>query len=126
MGRITRKYPAIDVVKMRATLTREKWVAVLTNCIKTGNMEKLIGWRYGMQAGLTDATEKPHGIKDLDIWVFKRIKNIETAMREILKKKHPMPTDNPLHDPRGYKVKCVAAKKARDREFAAWLLKSGF
>ena len=79
-----------------------------------------------MQAGLSDAQNKPHGFLDLDVWVYKRIKNIEDAMRQILKKKYPMPNDNPLLDPKGYKVKCLAAKRKRDKEFQQWLMRMNF
>lgn len=126
-----RKYSAIDVVKMYSTLTEEVWRAILVKCLNTGNINRLVEIRYGMQAGLSDAVKK--GIKnpDLDFWVIKRIRNLEKCAKLILRKKHPMPGDTVIPKyAKGKKIDYVMdakeAKRRRDREFAAFLQRSSF
>jgi hypothetical protein len=121
-----RKYPALDVVRMYSTLTLEHWVTTLRKAAKTGNTEKLIAWRYGLQAGLSDAVAKGINDPSLDFWVIKRCRDIEKVMRFIIRKRNPNPMDDPKHDPTGYVRKAIEAKRKRDRELEMFLMKSNF
>jgi hypothetical protein len=121
-----RKHPALDVVKMMATLTREHWFQLLTDAAHSGNVDKLVAWRYGMQAGLSDAVHMGLSSEKLDIWVIKRCRNLEKCMRFILKHQYPNPMDRPGNHPLAYIKKAKDAKKKRDRNYEDFLLKSSF
>lgn len=123
---MARKHQSLDVVNMYATLTLEHWESCLRKAVKSGSIEKLMAWRYGLQAGLAEAVAR--GIKDdkLDLWVIKRCRDIEKCARFILKKRHPEPKLDPKKEPAKYVQQARELKKKRDREFEAFLMKSNF
>lgn len=123
-----RKYPALDVLNMFATLTEAHWRGVLENAIRKCSVEKLVSYRYGLQAGLSDVVAKGLSSEKLEIWVIKRIRNVEKAMRVILKNVYKNPVDD-VHckkDPNGYIQKAILAKKKRDAAFEEFLKQSAF
>ena len=122
----SRKHSALDVVNMFATLTESHWRDTLNKGLKSGNVSKFIGWRYGLQAGLADAASKGLSTPKLDIWVMKRCKDLEKCMRVILKRKYKNPLDNPLADKSRYVATALALKRARDREYELFLQRSSF
>ena len=123
---MARKYEALDVVNMFATLTEKDWVFFLRRATKSGSINKLISYRYGMQAGLTDAVSKGMRNDKLDFWVIKRCRDIERCAQFLFKKWYPNPQLDPKKDPTGYVKKAIEAKKKRDREFETFLQKSSF
>jgi hypothetical protein len=125
---MARKYDAIDVVKLRATLTLEHWRGVLLTATKKQNTEKLIAWRYGLQAGMSEAAKLGLNDEQLCVWVLKRCKDLEKCMRFILKKRHKNPMDDAKakQDPNGYVRLALEAKRKRDREFEAFLQRSSY
>lgn len=123
-----RKFPALDVVNMYATLTEVHWRTVLEKAIRTCSVDKLVSYRYGLQAGLADAGAKGLTNEKIDIWVLKRIRNVEKAMQIILRKMYKNPYDD-IHckkDPSGYIQKAKLAKKKRDQAFEEFLKQSAF
>lgn len=123
-----RKYPALDVVNMFATLTEVHWRTVLEKAIRSGSVEKLVSYRYGLQAGLADASTKGLTNEKIDIWVLKRIRNVEKAMKVILRQLYKNPHDD-VHckkDPNGYIQGALLAKRKRDRAFEEFLKQSAF
>jgi hypothetical protein len=131
MNQGSRKYQTLDVVHMYATLTEAHWRGVLETACTKGSVEKLISWRYGMQAGLADAASKGLSSDKLDLWVIKRLRNLEKAMKWILRQKYPMPGDKVI--PKYAKGKridfvqdAITAKKSRDKEFEMFLRRSSF
>lgn len=124
---MARKFERLDVMRMFSTLTLEHWKDILVSAVRDGRVEKLVSWRYGLQSGLADANAK--GVitsQKVDLWVIKRCKDLEKAMRMILKKKYPSPMDNPKYDRLSYAHKVIDVKRRRDREFEDFLRKSGF
>ncbi len=96
-----------------------------------GNTQALIKWRYGLQAGLADAVSKGLSSENLEIWVFKRIRNTEQCMKYILKQMYPMPGDIVLPKyakgkRKDYLMDGKQAKKNRDRQFEVFLKNSNF
>ncbi len=110
---------------MQATLTLEHWRSCLQKAVKSNNIDKLVAWRYGLQAGLTDAASKGISSPQLDLWVIKRCRDLEKCAKFILKKQFN-PMDDPKADRIGYVAKARAAKKRRDQEFERFLQKSSF
>jgi len=121
-----RKWPTLDVVNMFATLTADHWSSCLKKAYLSGNITKLMAWRYGFQAGLADAGAKGISSEELDKWVIKRCMNLEKCARLILKKKHPMPKIDPKNDKYSLIPVIKAAKKKRDMEFSNFIQKSNF
>lgn len=125
-----RKWPALDVMMLSAKLKKEDWKFFLRRAMESGNIEKLLSYRYGLQAGLADAASKGLTNQKIDIWVIGLIRNVEQAMKYILKKKHPMPGDVVSKTHKGkridYAMTAIEAKRRRDKEFSEWLLKSNF
>lgn len=122
----SRKYAALNVVQMYSTLTLDHWKSCLLKATKARNVEKLISWRYGMQAGLTDAAAKGLTNTSIDLWVMKRCKDLEKCMRYILKQQYKNTMPDPKKDPAGYVAKAKEAKRLRDRAFEQFLMKSNF
>lgn len=126
-----RKYESIDVVKMYSTLTVDVWRHVLTKCLENGDINRLIALRYGLQSGLSDAVKSGFKNEKLDLWVMKRIKNLETCAKAIIKQKFPMPGDqivSKTHKGKrvDYIMDAVEAKRKRDRELQNFLMRSNF
>jgi hypothetical protein len=111
---------------MFATLTLEHWESVLRKAVKTNNLEKLIAWRYGLQAGLAEAVAR--GIKDdsLDLWVIKRCRDIEKCAKFLYRKRFKAPLLDPAKEPAKYVQQARELKRKRDNEFEAFLMKSNF
>lgn len=123
-----RKYQSLDVINMFATLTEVHWRTVLEKAIAQGSVDKLVSYRYGLQAGLSDAVAKGMSSEKLEIWVIKRIRNVEKAMKVILRRLYKNPHDD-VHckkDPNGYIQGALLAKRKRDRAFEEFLKKSAF
>lgn len=126
-----RRFPALDVVGMFATLTMEHWRDTLEKALKKGSVNKFVAWRYGMQAGLADAAAKGLSTPELDIWVIKRCRDCERCMRQIVVKKYQdhLNKINKFQvkkDPGGYLSKVQKAKRLADKEFQKFLLDSSF
>jgi predicted transcriptional regulator len=128
MNQGSRKYPAIDVMKFYATMPQEKWRTMIQDAGINGKSEKLLAWRYGLQAGLADANASGKiTTEKIDAWVLGRIREVEKAMKYIARKRHPSPLDG------GRLAKSVddvnkarEAKRKRDREFERFLNRSNF
>jgi hypothetical protein len=121
-----RKYESLDPVKMYATLKRPFWKQLLENSMNKQDTNTLMKWRYGLQAGLADANANGRiTTEKMDQWVIARIKDIENAVRYIVKERHPNPADYLNPDPAIAK-KAVEAKRKRDREYQLFLMKSNF
>lgn len=121
-----RRHTTLDIVSMYSTLTMDHWKSCLIRAMETGSMEKLISWRYGLQAGLADASKKGLTTEKMELWVYKRCKDIEKCARWILKRKHPINTAGDYKDKTKSAVKALEAKRRRDKEFEQFLLRSNF
>jgi hypothetical protein len=121
-----RKYPSLDVVKMYATLTLEHWEDVMRKAVKSGRIEKLMGWRYGLQSGLADAVAKGISDEKMELWVIQRLRDIEQCAKFLVRKRNPKPVLDPKNNPEKHVQQALAAKRKRDREFEDFLMKSNF
>lgn len=123
---MARKTQALDVLKMFSTLTIDHWRTCLQQAVRTNNIDKLITWRYGMQAGLADAVKKGLSTEKLEIWVIKRCRDLEKCAKHIYKKRYPNPLDNATKDKEKYVAEVIAAKRQRDKDFEQFLMRSNF
>lgn len=121
-----RRHPPLDIMNMYSTLTLDHWRSCLEKAVNSCNINKLIAWRYGIQAGLSDAAAKGVTTEKIDLWAIKRCRDLEKCARFILKKMYKNPQDNPSLDRIGYVQKAIEAKKKRDKAFEVFLMKSNF
>jgi hypothetical protein len=123
---MARKTDGLDVIKMFSTLTIDHWRTCLQRAVQTNNIDKLVNWRYGMQVGLSDAVKKGVSTEKLEIWVMKRIRDLEKCARHIYKKRYPNPHDVVIRDKSKYVADALTAKKMRDKAFEQFLMRSNF
>jgi len=121
-----RKYQELDVVKMFATLTLDHWETTLRRAVKTGSVEKLIAWRYGMQSGLASAVSKGMSSEALELWVIRRCRDIEQCAKFLIKKRNPVPKLDPKKEPAKHIQQAKEIKRKRDRDIENFFLKSNF
>lgn len=127
MSNAKRKYPALDVVKLYATLDRPRWESILRNAADKNSVNKLLAWRYGLQAGLADANSRGKiTTQAMDIWVLCRIKEVEKTMKEIIKRKWKSLADKNIKPTAENFREIREDKRKRDREFELFLMKSNF
>jgi len=128
MNHGNRKFDALDVVNMFATMSKKHWEVCLHRCYSTGNIDKLMGYRYGLQAGLTDAISKGVRDKNLDLWVIKRCRDCEKIAKLIFRKKYPNPLDDTevKKDRLEYIHQAKMAKRKRDKELEMFFMRSNF
>lgn len=127
MSNAKRKFPAINVMKLYATLDRPRWEAILRNAADTESVNKLLAWRYGLQAGLADANSRSKmTTQKIDIWVLSRIKEVEKTMKEIIKRRHKSLADGKISKDAENFIKIREDKRKRDREFEDFLMRSNF
>lgn len=127
MNNAKRKYPAIDVVKLYATLDRPKWESILRNAADKNSVNKLMAWRYGLQAGLADANSRGKiTTQQMDVWILCRIKEVEKTMKEIIKRKWKSIADKHMKTDVENFTRIREDKRKRDREFESFLMKSNF
>jgi len=127
MSNAKRKFPAIDVVKLYSTLDRPKWESILRNAADKNSVNKLLAWRYGLQAGLADANARGKiTTQQIDVWVLCRIKEVEKTMKEIIKRKWKSIADKHLKADAENFMKIREDKRKRDKEFETFLMKSNF
>jgi len=129
MNQGTRKYDALDVVSLFSRMKKKEWEIFLYRAYNNRNINKLIAYRYGFQAGLADAAKKNLSTPEIDLWVMKRVRDIEKIAQKVVRLRTPNPCDDPLYakkDPLGYVHKAKFAKQQRDRELERFFQESSF
>jgi len=129
MSHINRRYEALDVVSLFSRMKKKEWEVFLYRAYNNRNINKLIAYRYGFQAGLSDAAKKGITTPEIDLWVMKRVRDIEKVAQKVVRLRTPNPADDPLYakkDPLGYVHKAKIAKKQRDRELERFFQESSF
>lgn len=119
-----RKWPSIDLVKLRATSSISDWNIFLDNCIAKSDINRLTEVMYGLQAGMTDVAKQKLNSTEICTWFVRLTRSIEKAVKSILREKYPLPNDktNKLEDAK----KFLAIKRKRDLEFNQFLERSRF
>lgn len=124
---MSRKFESLDPMKLYSTLKIKSWKTLLNAAMDRQDSNTLMKWRYGLQAGLADANA--HGkitTEKIDCWVIARIKDVENAMKYIVKERNPNPMDDIANAKIDTKKLATAAKRKRDREFQLFLMQSNF
>lgn len=120
-----RKYESIDLMKLYSLGSNNGWNEYLTSCLNSQNINALAKTRYQIQAGMTDIANKKLNTPEIDVWFIRLNKSIEDTARAIIRKKHPLPGDNPLIDLKT-RLSSHDVKKARDQELRSFFKSSAF
>ncbi len=151
---MARKYDSIDLVKLisgkheqfyddyqptaledgvqfiakrsKAMLTsHDKWNMWLTECLNKNDLETLIKYRYGLQAGMADAVSAGLSSPMMAEMYTRWLGSIERTARKIVEKRNPLPKVDKNADLEMYR-KVQAAKRQRRSDFERFLLRSSF
>jgi len=123
--RTTRKYQAIDLMKLFTLGSKNGWNEFLTECVKNNDVNKLAKVKYQICAGMTDLANQKLNTPEIDVWFVRLIKSLELTAKRIIKIRHPMPGDNPLTDKK-IKDSTLEIKRKRDQELARFIHDSRF
>lgn len=121
----TRKHEPIDLMKLYSLGSNNGWNEYLTTCLNSKNINALAKLRYQIQVGMTDLANKKINTPEIDVWFIRLNKSIEDTARAIIRKKHPLPGDNPLIDLKT-RLSSHDVKKARDSELRSFFKDSAF
>lgn len=120
-----RKFPAIDLMKLKASGSFVGWNQMLETALAKQNINKLVQVRYGIQAGMDDLAKKKLNSEDIINWWLRLNKSIEDTAKKIIRIKNPSPNDDAitaLTAPLG----ALEAKRKRDKELAEFLRRSSY
>lgn len=123
---MSRKVEAIDLMKLFSQGSNNGWNEFLTKCADDMNIEKLCRVKYSLQAGMDDLAKKNLNTAEMNVWFIRLCKSIDQTARLIIRKRHPLPQDNPLVAKDKEFLKYAEIKTKRDRELAAYLKKSSY
>jgi len=120
-----RKHPTIDLMKLYSFGSHNGWNEFLDKCILNMDINALARARYGVQAGMSDLAEANLNTDEINVWFARLIKSIDATAKCIVRKRHPLKTDNPLFRLTA-SLDEIAAKKKRDQELRAFLYEGSF
>lgn len=152
MSHARRKWPSIDILKLYAGAFVEsepqdlgyqkgnaiynahaqdsafkahaKWNEWLTKCLDKNDLEDLMKVRYGLQAGMDDLVKKKMSNDKINNMFIRWCKSIENTARKIIRKRIPLPNDNP--NDTEFHAKSLSAKRNRDAELEKFFRRSAF
>jgi len=115
----------IDLMKLYTESTTDKWNCFLDDCFNKRNIERLMNTRCGIQVGMDTLVKNKLNSPQMCEWFVRINRSIEITAKKIIKILNPMPTDS------GSKSKIataqwIEAKRRRDQEFEAFMLKSSY
>lgn len=112
-------------MKLKALGSANGWNQVLTTHLEQGNIDGLARLRYQIAAGMDDLAKRKMNTDEMNVWFIRLNKSIEDTAKKIIRKKHPMPEDNPLASSH-YTHATGEAKKKRDHELAMFFKRSAY
>lgn len=121
-----RKEQAVDLMKLYSQGSTNGWNDFLNQCYVNENINRLAKMRYAIQAGMADLAKKKLNTDDMNAWFCRITKSIEKTAKQIIKKKYPLPGDNPLLAKSKEFVDAHAVKKRRDKELADFMRASSY
>ena len=120
------RYDVIDILKLMAVnKDSERWNNVLSDCFDTQDINRLSRLRYGIQAGMARAAKNNLNTEDVNNFFIRLNRSIENTAKAIVRKRHPMPSDNPLIA-KDQSSAALEAKRKRDKELAAFFKRSSY
>jgi hypothetical protein len=121
---MSRKYEAIDLIKLYSLADTVTWNAFLTRCHEAHDISTLTRTRYQLQAGMDDLAKRKLNSEKMIIWFLRLQTSLEKTIKKIVREKNPNPCDDPLIAVQFSEFK--DAKKDRDHDLELFLKKSGY
>lgn len=121
---MSRKYEAVNLMKMYTEGNFVLWNDMLTDCVRKLDINRLAVLRYSLQAGMDDLAKRKLNTPKINEWWARLMRSTEITAKRIIKIKHPMALDNPLMA-KTHKHE-LAAKRKRDKELAKFLQESSY
>lgn len=122
---MSRKYEAIDLMKLRAQGSTNGWNEILTKYYNRRDINALAKLKYQICAGMDDLAKQKINNDEINAWWCRLVKSIETTAKRIIKLQIPMPGDNPLMAAK-LGLTELEAKRRRDRELAKFMKESSY
>ena len=121
-----RKHQAVDLMKLYSQGSTNGWNEFLNQCYETDNINRLARMRYAVQAGMDDLAKKKLNTDDMNAWFCRITKSLERTAKQIIKKKYPLPGDNPLLAKKAEYKDLHQIKRKRDKELADFMRASSY
>lgn len=118
------KYGSLDVVSLYAKCNASIWNKMLDECMANDDINRLGKIRYQIQAGMAEAAKKKLNTPEMNNWFLRLNRSIEITAKKIIKRRIPMPGDDPLA--KGLSQGSREAKKKRDLSLATFLRMSAY
>lgn len=130
LSRSTRRYDAVDIMKLWTLGSANGWNEFLTKSYETNNINALAKMRYSLQAGMDDLVKLKMNDEKMSVFYMRLLKSVEITAKKIIKKINPSIFDAPtLH---GIKVKkemplsALEAKRKRDKDLELFFTNSSY
>lgn len=117
---------SIDLMKLYSKGSTNGWNEFLSRCYDNSNINALAQVRRGIQMGMNDLVKKKLATDDINVWFCRLNKSIEITAKKIIKKRLPLPGDNPLIANQLEYVNQKIIKTKRDQELAKFLAISSY
>jgi hypothetical protein len=121
-----RKHEAIDLMNLYANGHHKKWNVMLSECVRSGSINRLARVRYELQAGMDDLVTKKLNTEDMSIFYLRLMRSVEKTAKKIIHDKIPMPGDDPNLKNKVSAMSKLEAKRQRDRELQKFLSKNSY
>lgn len=132
MRATVRKWPTIDIVKLRAEWTDKEWMELMQKCFRRRDIKRLESIIYGLNAGMDEAAKKKLNDDKLIKWYLWAMRCTEKTAKQIFRTHYPHELNNPLtaqrmkkENPPLYRER-HALKKKLDNEFEFFIRKTLF
>jgi len=116
---------AIDIMHLKTFGKTTEWNQFLTKCLNLNDLKTLADTLYGLQKGMDDAVKKKINDEKMSVFFIRLQRSIEMTMKKIIRKKFPLPNDNPLYTGNDIS-KFIEIKRKRDHEFEKYLRKVSY
>jgi|KBSSwiStaDraftv2_1062776.scaffolds.fasta_scaffold156523_2 hypothetical protein len=123
---MSRKYEAIDLMKLHTHGSHRGWNDFLKKCLKSQNINELARVRYSIQAGMDDLVKQNLNTEEMILWYIRLNRSLETTAKQIIKLKHPMPGDTPTKNKEFQIGEYALAKRKRDQELQKFMKESSY
>lgn len=122
---MSRKYEALDLTKLYSLGSFRGWNDFLTECLDKGDINALAVLRYRIAAGMDDLAKAKLNTEDMCVFYIRLNRSIENTAKAIIRRKHPLPQDDPLNGSDSTR-KTLEAKRKRDHELQMFMKKSAY
>ena len=89
-----RKWPKVDILKIKVHVTETQWNAWLTKCLAHWDIEELKKCYYGLQVSMHELSKQKLNDDDIVKLFIRLTMSIEKTFKSILREKYP----NPLYE----------------------------